>query len=191
MRSTLEPARVAPNVPSRTIDSAGTLKKAGSLLPSIIAPMASPANATPMPMAVVAFIKLVERPAGLELQAGEGGPFGGFLRFASWPVGELATGLGRQLANWRTCQLGVTQAPRIPHHACTPLAYRRCHGFRRLRHHDLVPGRERHDRVGMRLDRCDQVGVQVERLGVVPEAVQLDHEALLVSSTGRDGDPSN
>ena len=49
------PASVTPAVPTQTISSAGMLKKAGIWVPSIMAPIISPTNATPIPIAVLAF----------------------------------------------------------------------------------------------------------------------------------------
>jgi hypothetical protein len=49
-------------------------------------------------------------------------------------------------------------------------------------HDDLHAGGERDDGVRVRLDDGDEVRVQVEGLGRVPEAVELDHGG---SSGGR------
>ena len=56
MPSKLLEAITEPIVPLMMITSAGTLKKAGSWLPSMVAPRASPTNATTIPIAVVAFM---------------------------------------------------------------------------------------------------------------------------------------
>jgi hypothetical protein len=54
--SMVVPAKVTPNVPPSTIMSAGMLRKAAGDAPSMRAPKANPANATPIPMEVEAFI---------------------------------------------------------------------------------------------------------------------------------------
>src|SRR3954449_4066366 len=56
MASKLLEAITEPIVPLMMITSAGTLMKAGSALPSMVAPRASPTNATTIPIAVVAFM---------------------------------------------------------------------------------------------------------------------------------------
>src|SRR4051812_12283861 len=56
MRSIVDPARVAPNVPTNTISIAGMLMNAAGEVPSIIEPMRRPKMATPIPMAVAAFM---------------------------------------------------------------------------------------------------------------------------------------
>src|SRR3954452_5299015 len=54
--SIVVPAKVAPNVPPSTIRSAGMFRNAAGEAPSIRAPTASPANATPIPIEVEAFM---------------------------------------------------------------------------------------------------------------------------------------
>ena len=62
-------ASVTPKVPPRMMISAGMLMKEAGLVPSIIELSSSEPNATPIPMAVAAFIALVHRPQRPILQS--------------------------------------------------------------------------------------------------------------------------
>ena len=61
-------ASVTPKVPPRMIISAGMLMNEAGLVPSIIELSSRAPKATPIPIAVAAFIALVHRPGGAILQ---------------------------------------------------------------------------------------------------------------------------
>src|SRR5919112_137887 len=132
--SIVVPAKVAPNVPPSTIRSAGMFRNAAGEAPSMRAPTASPANATPIPMAVEAFIEgyRVDRLRPPHLK---GDP----RRLDECRIGARA----RALAPGRICDGHAPFA-----HALDDLVGG-------LADDDLRAGRERHDRVRMGLDRDD------------------------------------
>src|SRR3954451_5036843 len=157
--SIVVPAKVAPNVPPSTIRSAGMLRNAAGDAPSIRAPTASPANATPIPMAVEAFME------------------------GYWPCRPLSeksesvwtrlAALRRRLDNRRLAPL----PPGRVRDGHAPVANEPRHLVRRLGDDDPRARGKRDHRVGMRLDGDDQVGVDVDRRGG-SEPVQSDHRKL-------------
>src|SRR3954469_7611811 len=113
-------AMQTPNVPPITTRSAGRFRKATGLVPSIIAPPSKPRTATPIPMAVAAFMSVLF------------GSSAGNCR--SSPCGD---GVGR-----------VTPAATAGAKAGAPVANGRHDRLDALRHHDLGPGGQGDRRVG-------------------------------------------
>src|SRR4051812_20935692 len=149
--SIVVPAKVAPNVPPSTIRSAGMFRNAAGEAPSISAPTASPANATPIPIEVEAFMGGL--PAYLPNRLSPGKINGALVRLAR----RLDGADDRRLA-------AIAPGGVRDRHA--PVAHEARDVVRRLGHDHSRAGGERDHGVGMGLDRDDQVGVQVERLGL-------------------------
>src|SRR4051812_8227070 len=146
-------AMQTPNVPPITTRIAGMFRKATGLVPSIIAPPSKPRIATPIPMAVAAFMSVLF------------GSSAGNCR--SSPCDGV---VGR-----------VTAAVRAGENAGAPVANGRHDGLDPFDHQDLGPGGQRDRRVGTGLDGDDQVGVEVERRGARAETMQLDHDVSSLS----------
>src|SRR3954469_4255190 len=131
--SIVVPAKVAPNVPPSTIRSAGMFRNAAGDAPSIRGPTASPANATPIPMAVEAFMEGYW-PCRLLGEKRESG----WTRLAALP---------RRLNESRLAPLPSCRV-RDGH---APVAHEPRHVVRRLGDDDPRARRKRDHRVGMSL----------------------------------------
>src|SRR5262245_59423186 len=158
---------------------AGMLMKAAGLPPSMITAMRRQAKATPIPIAVLAFIPFpvrwsrdgrpwprgehpVNRPEPPLLHASPSG-----LRLLRMTEGEVHD-LGER-------RRGLALLERIGDDARPPLDDQVADLFRRLADDELGGVRERHHRVRMSLDGLDEVRVEVEGLGRLVEAMKFDH----------------
>src|SRR5271165_5129223 len=187
-------ASVTPAVPPMMIINAGMLMNDAGLVPAIIELSSREPKATPMPMAVEAFIAPLHRPAATILQScrsrmhkrpqpeGAGGrdPQRGLLADVVVDGGEpggLTVGRRRPRAA-RPAAAGEGFAE----HVGAVGADRRGDVLRALRDDHLRARGERDHRVGGRLDRDDHVGVQLKWLVRAPEPAQRDHGSHLSRS---------
>src|SRR5580704_8763323 len=180
-------ASVTPPVPPRMIISAGMSMKEAGLVPPISELIIREPKATPIPMAVAAFIaatsairKQFFNPGVRPCTNGQTRPCGGS------PTGRRAPAALASLARLvldgreprrlardghdRGLALGRAAAPQClaQHRRSVGLDGRGDLGGR-LGDDDLGAGGERDDGVGRGLDRHDHVGVQMERLVAVSE----------------------
>src|SRR5215210_259501 len=154
MASKFAPPMEAPSVPPRTMRSAGMLMIAATLEPSTVAPSAIERPPTTTPMSPENFMSAT-LPGGL----GAGGRAGGAAHQRQ-PVD--ASG-------------GATPRERGLEHGGAPLGDRRDDDLGGLADDQLRAGREAHDGVRGRLDRDDEVRVEVVVLIGVSEAVKSNH----------------
>src|SRR4051794_22176621 len=151
MASKFAPPMEAPSVPPSTMKSAGMLMTAATLEPSMVAPSAIERPPTTTPMSPVIFMS-----ASLP----------GSLAGARGAAHERQVGHARGRAAAR--QGGLADVH-------TPLGDGRDDGVRALDDEQLDARREGHDGVRRRLDRDDEVRVEVVVLVGVSEAVKCNH----------------
>src|SRR4051794_10402024 len=141
----------APNVPPSTMRNAGMLMNAAGEVPSMTAPPRRPTAATAIPIAVAAFMTYPGRSSAVC-------PRSSPERHDPGRVGPLE---------------------RVGQNAHAPAGDLVDDLLHRLDDDDPV-SRGQHDRrVGDRLDRHDEVGVELEGLVALAESVELDHQWLL------------
>src|SRR6476469_10060517 len=140
-------AMQAPNVPPRTMRKAGMLMNAAGEVPSMTAPPRRPTAATAIPMAVAAF-----------------------MTYPRW-----SSAVRPRSSPERHDPGRVGPFERIGQDAHAPRRDLVDDLLHRLADDDPVPGGHVDRRVRNRLDRHDEVGVQLEGLVALPESVELDH----------------
>src|SRR3954465_10886030 len=163
MASKLAPPMDAPSVPPSTMQSAGMLMIAATLEPSMVAPSAIERPPTTTPMRPETFMS-----ARLPGRLGTGGRAGG----AAHEL-EAAAALDPAPAGQRALE-----------DARAPAAHGVHDRLRVLGHAHLEAGREAHGGVRGRLDRDDEVGVEVVVLVGVSEAVESNHGSTWGSRQG-------
>src|SRR5271165_2160263 len=144
-------ASVAPPVPPRMMINAPIFRNAAGLVPFIIELSASAQKATPIPIAVAAFIVPIHRPKRAFPQSTLISPQQTVHAHRVPIAGMALHGLGQNPHAPGTCSGGDL--------------------LWGLGDDDLRCGRERDDRVGGGLDAHDQVGVELERLVGMTEPV--------------------
>src|SRR5690348_4449898 len=154
----VEPASVAPNVPTNTISAAGMLMNAAGEVPSIVDPKRRPRMATPIPIAVAAFMAVRVPLAGTSASGAN----------TSRDV-EADADAGLAPGPLRLCQRlrldgRVPAPPGLVQDLRAPLAHGGGHLVGGLLDNDLRPRRKSDDGVGMGLDRRDEVGVEMQFL---------------------------
>src|SRR3954454_6818516 len=164
-------AMVTPPVPPTMISSAGMLSSPIGLPPSRMTASNSDAIAPPIPIAVICFTEGL-RSFGLRAAVRGRGAY------AARGLSAVQPGTSARQRELLVGRGGVAEDARVP------VAHPLRDLFRGLEDDELRPVRQHHDRVGMRLDHVDRVGVEAEGLVGVCEAVQDDHDVLLSENEG-------